>query len=608
MDSGAVEQQARAAYESAWTQRESGDLQGAMATTDVALAAIERALATNLDASRRRDLVELKSKITALRDAAHHAFEEKVAAGKDDKDKGEKVDKAEKGDKAEKADKADKSDKDKSDKNAKGDDKAGASDDGSADPKVLNAPAIEDLRPQVNADVHRYIEFFTGAGRSTFERWLKRSGRYMTLFRECLKREGLPPDLVHLVFVESGFNVHAKSVSAAVGPWQFLRSTGRLWGLTVNQWVDERRDPEKSTVAAARYLKHLYSIFGDWPLALASYNAGEGTVLRAIKRQGTTNYWDLRLPRQTEDYVPQFMACLAISREPKKYGFDDVDLDEPMAFDEVALNGAVDLRSLARMADCRYDELKLLNPAVLHHAASGNSGVTTIRVPRGKGEKLMQKLQSGAKLPAVDLTVRHRVRRRETLNSIAADYHVSARQLAIANGIGLKRPLRRGMILVVRATRSAPAIAQDRAAGADQGQVRRRGPHGPHRGSRRDPRRHRGSLWGERRGPATLEPAQDQLRASRYAAQAAYRRRERARRGARGRRHLFDGDGGTRVGGRELARCGRGECDERGGPGRCAQRRSRHRAARYFADGPDDGAGEARDHREARGHAPRDRP
>src|SRR5204862_6084367 len=121
-----------------------------------------------------------------------------------------------------------------------------------ADEKVMNTPAAEEIKPQFNADVYRYIDFFTGAGRSQFERWLKRSGRYMELFRDVLHKEGLPPDLVHLVFVESGFNINARSVSAAVGPWQVLRGTARLFGLTVNQWVDERRDPEKSTVAAAR--------------------------------------------------------------------------------------------------------------------------------------------------------------------------------------------------------------------------------------------------------------------------------------------------------------------------------------------------------------------
>ena len=417
----AVLREARSAYQSAWAQRESGEYGAAVETAEAALATVERTLKEDLDATRHRDLVEIKARLSGVRDAAHHELEARQDASKPDKNAGS---------------------------NNAGSNKG--TDDGSTDPKVLNAPAIEDLRPQVNEDVHRYIEFFTGAGRSTFERWLKRSGRYMSLFREVLRREGLPPDLVHLVFVESGFNVHAKSVSAAVGPWQFLRSTGQLFGLTVNQWVDERRDPEKSTVAAARYLKHLYAIFGDWPLALASYNAGEGTVLRAIKRQGTTNYWDLKLPKQTEEYVPQFMAVLAIAREPEKYGFTDVDLDDPMDFDEVTLKGAVDLRAVAKLAECSYETLRELNPAVRGTAAPAHDGVTTLRVPEGKAEELLAKLAGGEKIPAAELSVKHRVRRRETLQGIANQYHVDASQLARDNGIGRKRPLRSGMLLTIR--------------------------------------------------------------------------------------------------------------------------------------------------------------
>jgi membrane-bound lytic murein transglycosylase D len=322
---------------------------------------------------------------------------------------------------------------------------------------VLNQPAIEDIPLQVNSDVLHYIEFFTGAGRSTFERWLKRSGRYMELFRTVLQREGLPPDLVHLVFVESGFNLNARSYAAAVGPWQFISSSAKLFGLNVNQWVDERKDPEKATVAAARYLKHLHGIFGDWPLAIASYNAGEGTVLRAIKAQGTTNYWDLHLPKQTEQYVPQFMAALAITRDPVKYGFSDVDFDVPMKFDEVALKGAVDLRAIARMCGCTMDELKLLNPALRSSSVRGPDGVTMIRVPEGKSALIQQRLQQGETLPAVDLTVRHLVRRGETLRTIAAEYSVSPSRLAAANGIGRHKPLRRGMMLTVPASMRAPA-------------------------------------------------------------------------------------------------------------------------------------------------------
>ncbi|HEV2106317.1 MAG TPA: LysM peptidoglycan-binding domain-containing protein, partial [Candidatus Eisenbacteria bacterium] len=324
------------------------------------------------------------------------------------------------------------------------------------DSTLLNQPAVEDIQLQVNADVLKWIEFFTGAGRSTFEKWMKRSGRYMELFRTVLQREGLPPDLVHLVFVESGFNLNAHSVARAVGPWQFVKSSARLFGLNVNQWVDERKDPEKSTVAAARYLKHLFGIFGDWPLALAAYNAGEGTVLRAIRRQGTTNYWDLRLPRQTEDYVPQFMAALAITRDPARYGFSDVQLDDPMRFDEVTLRGSVDLRALARLADCPYDELKDLNPAIRASAVRGADGVVSVRVPPGRSEIIQQRLRDGAQLPAVNLTVRHRVQHGETLRSIAAEFSVSARDLARANGISRRQPLRRGMMVTVPASLHAP--------------------------------------------------------------------------------------------------------------------------------------------------------
>jgi peptidoglycan lytic transglycosylase D len=404
---------ARTAYQAAWAQREAGEPAAAVRTAEAALDDIHRALDDDLDASTRRELVDTQAKLSGLRNAARH-------------DAGETAKKA-------------------------------TSD--AADAQVLNAPAVEDIEPQYNAEVYRYIEYFTGAGRSVFERWLVRSGRYMNLFRDVLKKEGLPPDLVHLVFVESGFNINARSVSAAVGPWQFLRSTGRLFGLTVNQWVDERKDPEKSTVAAARYLKHLYSIFGDWPLALASYNAGEGTVLRAIKRQGTTNYWDLRLPRQTEDYVPQFMAVLAISREPGKYGFDSVELDQPMDFDEIALTGSIDLRAVARLADCTYEEMKALNPAVLRHATPGRDGVTMLRVPTGKAEVILAKLQDGAALPAVNLAVNHRVRRAETMQGIADQYHVNAQQLARANHITRAHPLKRGMVLTVPATLRPPAPA-----------------------------------------------------------------------------------------------------------------------------------------------------
>jgi membrane-bound lytic murein transglycosylase D len=403
---------ARSAYERAWQQRQSGDPAAALRTIESAVSVLQAAQAAGPDAALRIQMAELGARFSALYDMAQKDLQNvRTEPGNE------------------------------------------------ADDKVLNAQAIDALGGAIEPENHelvtRWIDFFMGAGRSTFERWLKRSGRYMDLFRSVLQQEGLPPDLVHLVFVESGFNLNARSVSAAVGPWQFVRSTGKLFGLTVDSWVDERKDPEKATVAAARYLKHLYSIFGDWPLAIASYNAGEGTVLRAIKAQGTTNYWDLKLPRQTEDYVPEFMAALTIARDPERYGFT-VELDDPMAFDEIALKGPVDLRAMARMADCSFDEMKTLNPAVLHAAVRGREGITTLRVPAGKGAALMQRLQNGERLPAVNLTLKHKVRKGETLQAIADQYSVGAKDLARINGIGRRRPLRRGMLLTVPGSMHAP--------------------------------------------------------------------------------------------------------------------------------------------------------
>jgi membrane-bound lytic murein transglycosylase D len=178
--------------------------------------------------------------------------------------------------------------------------------------------------------------------------------------------------------------------------------------------------------------------------------------MRAIQSQGTTNYWELRLPKQTEEYVPQFMAALAISRDPVKYGFGDIEMDDPMRFDEVAMKGAVDLRSIAKLAECSYDELRELNPSARTAMLRGPNGITTVRVPEGKSELIQKNLAAGVELPTVNLTVRHRVRRGETLRMIATEYSVNPTELARVNNLGRGRPLRRGMLLTVPASFRAP--------------------------------------------------------------------------------------------------------------------------------------------------------
>lgn len=404
---------AKIAYRAAWAQRQVGDYHDAAATAERAHWEVLEALKAEMSAPLRMELTALGNELEALRKAAtadHEAARRAAAEGNE------------------------------------------------ADDSVLHAPAQYEIEAQMNPEVERWITYYTTTGRATFERWWKRSGLYMDLFQTTLRREGVPPDLAHLVFVESGFNVHARSYAAAVGPWQFLSSTGRLFGLTVNKWIDERRDPEKSTVAAARYLKHLYTIFGDWPLALASYNAGEGRMLRSIKQQGTTNYWDLHLPRQTEDYVPQFMAVLHIGRNPDKYGFDVIEREPPIAFDEIALEGGVDLNAIAKLSECSLEEIRRLNPGVLRNSTGGGNGIVTIRVPKGRGAEVTAKIEAG-NAPAQKAHLAHTVRKGETLSGIANRYRVSANLLALENRIGKKNYLRIGQELVIPTAAAPPKLA-----------------------------------------------------------------------------------------------------------------------------------------------------
>ncbi len=330
-------------------------------------------------------------------------------------------------------------------------------------PAIDDAPDANSIALESHPMVDKWLDYFTGRGRPTFERWLNRSGLYMDSMKKTLDREGVPTDLVHLVFVESGFNPQARSYASAVGPWQFIRGTAKMFGLTVNSWVDERKDPEASTVAAARYLKHLYGLFNSWPLALASYNVGEGAVIDAVRRQGTRDFWSLRLPQQTRDYVPKFMAVLAISRDPARYGFDDVALENPLAFDEVTIPGPVDLGALANACGTTTEEIKRLNPMFLRNAAPAKNDMVTLRVPDGSGERLMATLAEGSlslpkvSTPADPAVLRHKIRRGESLKSLSLNYGIPALSIARYNRLGKRSRLRVGRTLSIPMTSAAQA-------------------------------------------------------------------------------------------------------------------------------------------------------
>lgn len=313
--------------------------------------------------------------------------------------------------------------------------------------------------PETNERVEKWMSYYTGRGREVFQKWLSRSGNYMDLLTQNLRAEGVPEELANLVFVESGFNMHAKSVAKAVGPWQFIRGTAKLFGLEMTPYVDERRDPELATRAAARYLRRLYGMFnGSWPLALAAYNSGEGTVLRAIRRQGTNDFWSLRLPRETREYVPQFMAAMEIASDPERYGFT-VPENSPWSADAITVKGPIDLKLLSKVSEVSLAELERLNPAFMRHRSPAGKEGTMVRVPHGSGEQVARLVESGyhpkaltkAELRSASRAHRlelrhvkkyrrggstHVVRRGETLSSIAARHGTSTTRLSRLNRIG----------------------------------------------------------------------------------------------------------------------------------------------------------------------------
>ena len=335
------------------------------------------------------------------------------------------------------------------------------------------APALAPVETERNARVDKWIDFFTGRGREQFQKWILRSGDYWDLLTTTLRAEGVPEELAHLVYVESGFNMHARSMARAVGPWQFIRGTAKLFGLKMTPYVDERRDPEASTRAAARYLKRLYSMFdGSWPLALAAYNSGEGTVQRAIRRQGTTDFWSLDLPRETEEYVPQFLAAMEIASDPGRYGFESPS-NSPLRFDSVVVRGPVDLGLISKLAEIPMDQLKQLNPMFVRQRMPAHEDGTEVRVPQGAGDEVQltlneryhpkplskSEIRAAKQAHGRDVSRsshkaakrgHHVVRRGETLGGLAARYGTSVSRLKSMNGISSPRELRAGMRLRVR--------------------------------------------------------------------------------------------------------------------------------------------------------------
>lgn len=318
-----------------------------------------------------------------------------------------------------------------------------------------------DLPLTVTDPVLSFLNFFkTERGRAIVENGLTRSGRYRDMIRRVLTEEGLPTDLMYLAQAESAFQPQALSRAGARGLWQFMAYRGKQYGLEHSWWVDERQDPEKATRAAARHLRDLYDMFGDWYLVMAAYDSGPGAVQRAIERTGYADFWELYkanvLPQETRNYVPIILALTLISKDPARYGIGFVP-DVPLQVDRVQPGRPVDLRLVSETIDVDVDTLRLLNPQLLR-LVTPNDPRFALQIPAGKKEEFEKGM---AEIPPQNWVTwhRHRVEEGETLSSIARRYRISVASLAEVNGLEAQaRPEVDSKLIIPAVAQPQPAL------------------------------------------------------------------------------------------------------------------------------------------------------
>lgn len=325
-------------------------------------------------------------------------------------------------------------------------------------PKVVDEE-LETIPTEENPLVEKWITYFQGKGRPHMERYLARSTRYEKLMKKVLRDNGLPEDLFYIALIESGFSSRATSHAAAVGYWQFIRGTGKRYGLEINAFVDERRDPVFATQAAAEYFKGLYSVFGSWYLAMASYNVGENRVKREVMNHYTRDFWELarkkRFPRETINYIPKFIAAKLIAKDPAKYGFDGIDYMPPIEFDHITFNKPVNLHQMADKMNLNYEDFKALNPKFKGEVAPVKEGNTiALRIPPGMNEIALQAANDSV-VDKVQFvadtgdTQTYRIRSGDSLYTIARRYRTTVAYLRDLNDISRGKLLRIGMRIQV---------------------------------------------------------------------------------------------------------------------------------------------------------------
>ena len=325
-----------------------------------------------------------------------------------------------------------------------------------------------------NESVQRFVTLFETKQQDRMALYLKRAGRYEGMIRSKLRERGMPEDLVYLSMIESGFNPEARSKAQAVGLWQFIADTGRRYGLRIDGYVDERRDPEKSTEAALRYLQDLHRQFGSWSLAAAAYNTGENRVARIMREETgavkgvESDFWKIRgrLPSETREYVPLIYAAALIGKEPHKYGLTTIERWLPLETEAVSVPGGTPLAAVAKAVGVTDSEIRKLNPHLLRDVTPPGTGYD-VRIPAGRAEayaanieraRAEVKVAAAAAKPApksasksAAAAKRHTVRKGDSLSTIARRHGVTVTALQRANNLGKRTMIRPGQVLRIPA-------------------------------------------------------------------------------------------------------------------------------------------------------------
>lgn len=311
-----------------------------------------------------------------------------------------------------------------------------------------------ELPLELKPDVARFIRYYQQEGRAGLRTMMRRLTRYLPLIQPVLSSQQVPLDLVHVAMVESALATAAVSPADAAGPWQFVPATGSAYGLRQTFWVDERRDPRKSTEAAARFLSQLHQRFGHWYLALAGYNTGGSRVQRLLDETGARDFWALRehLSQETREYVPKIVALTLIAKHPTAFGFSHAEFDylPPWEFEPVELHQQVALHFVARATGTTERHLHELNPELLRRLTPPASADAPyrLRVPTGGARALKRRLVTASRAEQLSARV-HRVRRGDTLHRLARRYRSHPRILREVNGLSPRAPLRLNTRLLV---------------------------------------------------------------------------------------------------------------------------------------------------------------